>query len=75
MEIKPTEFYTNQRLRNKFRNNFDLANYGIEIARSYMREGQPHSLKQLVNELAQLSDIQEENKMLLDIAKKEDLNA
>jgi len=75
MEIKPTEYYTNQRLRNKFQNNFDLANYAIEVARSYMREGQPRSLKQLINEMAQLSDVQADNKMLLDIAKKEDLNA
>ena len=75
MDIKPMAFYTNQRLRHKFKNNFDLANYGIELARSYMREGQPHSLKQLINELAQLSDIQADNKMLLDIAKKEDFDA
>jgi len=74
MEIKNTEFYTNQKLKNKFYNNFDLVNYSIEIARSYMREGNPHSLKQLINELAQLSDIQENNKLLLDIAKKEEVN-
>lgn len=60
MENKVFGFYTNERLKKKFRNNFDLANYSIEIARSYMREGNPRSLKKLIEELSQLSDIQEE---------------
>ena len=48
--------FTNEKLRRKFLNNFDLANYAIEIAKKHIREGDPKTLSELLEELSQLND-------------------
>ena len=49
------EFLTNERLKGLFINNFDLANYAIELARNYIKNEDPHSLNQLIDELAEIN--------------------
>ena len=58
--IKKDVYLTNSRLKNKFYNNFDLANYAIEMARSHMNEREPLTLQQIIEDLENLADIEKD---------------
>jgi hypothetical protein len=55
------EYLTNERLKGKFNNNFDLANYAIDLAGSYMERGETHGLKQIMDELVDVVNSKEED--------------
>jgi len=42
------EFLTTELLRKKFKNNFDLCNFGINVARSVIMSGQQATLEELL---------------------------
>lgn len=49
------DILTNEKFRNKFKNNFDLVNYAIEHANV---DSRTKSLQELMKELEQLPDIE-----------------
>lgn len=49
--IKIRETLTNEALRGVFKNNFDLTNQAIRLARFYIRSGHEIHLGKLLNEL------------------------
>ena len=46
-----SKYLTNERLRSKLINNFKLVNYGIQMAKRHLREGQQITLDQILAEL------------------------
>ncbi|EKE07948.1 MAG: hypothetical protein ACD_17C00434G0002 [uncultured bacterium] len=42
---------TTESLRKKFKNNFDLCNFSIAIARNILMSGQPATLKEILREI------------------------
>lgn len=46
-----SENLTNERLRKKFKNNFDLCNFSINIARNLILSGEQRTLGQLLYEV------------------------
>lgn len=57
-----TEYFTRERLNNKFKSDFDLTNYSIKIARIHMQEQDPKSLSQIIKELEGLPELEKEIK-------------
>ena len=45
------ETMTTEQLRKKFKNNFDLCNFSIHIARNMIRGGNPATLDQILEEI------------------------
>ena len=59
--MEKEEYLTNERLRGKFDNNFDLSNYAISLARDYMEKEEPRDLKQIMDELVVVVNSKEED--------------
>jgi len=47
---------TNEELKKKFSSNFDLANFAIDLAKSYIKQGAGKTLTEIIEELYQLKD-------------------
>ncbi len=47
---------TNEEIRKNFKNNFDLANHAIKIARNLVLTGKPFTLKAIMEELKKQTD-------------------
>ena len=45
------DILTNEQLKNKFKNDFELANVAIALARGYIRKGESKSVEEIVDEL------------------------
>ncbi len=54
--MNTNHYLTNERLRHKFKNNFDLANYGIKLAKEKIEHEQSATLNQIMQELIKLPD-------------------
>jgi hypothetical protein len=54
--LTTTQRYTNENLRGIFKNNFELANFAIKIARKYIQDDDPKNLQQILRELAKISE-------------------
>lgn len=55
------DYLTHERLNHKFKNNFDLTNFAIKLAKTSVAEGSPKYLGEVVKELEDLSDIEEKD--------------
>ena len=53
------EYLTNERLRNKFRNNFALANFAIDMAKDSIVKGSAYTLEEVMVNLEKLPDADE----------------
>jgi len=51
-------YFTNERFKEKFKNNFDLVNFSIDIAKEKIKEEKKISLSYLLKELEKLPDIE-----------------
>jgi hypothetical protein len=47
---------TNEELKKKFPSNFDLANFAIQLAKSYIKEGNGKTLGEILEELRKLKE-------------------
>jgi len=54
--LKKTTYLTNERLRYKFKNFFDLSNYGIKVAKEIIAKEESVTLKQVIDVLIKLPD-------------------
>ena len=50
------ESLTTERIRKKFKNNFDLCNFSINIARNIILSGNPQTLEQLLKTIEERAD-------------------
>jgi len=50
-------YITNERFKDKFKNNFDLVNFSIQFAREKIKEEESVALSDLLKELEDLPDI------------------
>ncbi len=48
------QFLTNERLKGRFGNNFDMINIAIQMAKEHIRSASPKSVGELIDELIQL---------------------
>ncbi len=48
------KYLTNERLKGKFANNFDLANFAIALAKEHIQKEEPAQLGPLVEELVKI---------------------
>lgn len=51
-----TESLTTERIRKKFKNNFDLCNFAINIARNIIMNGTPATLGELLTAIENRAD-------------------
>ena len=56
------EWLTNERLTKYFKNNFDMANYAIAIARQIVRSGKELSIDALIEEIVKTKEAEKELK-------------
>ncbi len=56
--MKKKIFLTNERLKNKFKSFFDLANFGIKMAKAKILREESPTLSQIIDELVKLPDEQ-----------------
>jgi len=56
-------YLTNERLRYKFASFFDLANYGIKLAKEKIMQEQSVTLSEMIDILVQLPDTVEKNQV------------
>lgn len=49
-----TQFLTNERLKGRFKNNFEMINVSIQMAKEHIRASTPKSVGELIEELIQL---------------------
>jgi hypothetical protein len=56
------EYFTRERLNNKFKSDFDLTNYAIKIARLHIQEQDSKSLTQIIKELEGLPELEKDYK-------------
>ncbi len=54
--MKIQTFLTNERIRYKFGNRFDLANYAIRLAQEGIRHDQQVTLSEIMEELVKMPD-------------------
>lgn len=52
------EYFTRERLNNKFKSDFDLTNYAIKVARLHIQEQEPKNLSELIKELEGLPELE-----------------
>lgn len=57
--MKKKEYLTNERLKYKFNSFFDLANYGIQLAKESIMQEKPVTLSEIIEDLAKLPDLRE----------------
>ena len=60
--MKKTTFLTNERLKYKFKNFFDLVNEGILIAKQIIAKEKSITLKEVMDDLVKLPDTMKEKK-------------
>ncbi len=48
------QFLTNERLKGRFKNNFEMINIAIQMAKEHIRASTPKSVGELIEELIQL---------------------
>ena len=53
--------YTNEKLKCLFKNNFELANFAIDIAKKHIETGHYKTLTEIINELKKISKNKNEN--------------
>ncbi len=53
MNVAP-QFLTNERWKDRFKNNFEMINVAIQMAKEHIRAQDPRSLAALINELMEL---------------------
>ncbi len=58
--MKKIVYLTNERLKYKFENFFDLANYGIKIAKEIIAHKECVTLKEVIDDLVELPDTMKE---------------
>lgn len=51
-----TDYLTTEHFRKKFKNNFDLCNFSINIGRNIVMSGNPSTLKSILDEINERSN-------------------
>lgn len=54
-----TDYLTHSRLNHKFKNNFDLTNFAIKLAKTAILEEKPKQLGEILRDLEALPNVEE----------------